>query len=100
MLDKGPHGPGRPFGPQGHLPLALVPEGEHLFLDHDIRGLPRRAGEELDLLEDGRPDLAVVVEAEDLARPPLDVRPEIRPFVRLPPAGEDVVGAPRPPVAH
>ena len=100
VLDVGPHGPWRPLGPQGHLTVALVPEGEHLFLHHDVRGLPRRAGEELDLFKDRRPDLLVVVVAEDLARASLDVRPQVRPLVRLPAAGEDVVGAPRPLVAH
>ena len=100
VLDVGPHGPRRSLGPERHLPLALVPEGEHLLLHHDVRSLPRRAGEELDLLEDRRPYLPVVVAAQDLARQALDVSPEVRPLVRLPAAGIDVVGAPRTLEAH
>src|SRR5829696_755045 len=96
VLDVGPDVPRRALGPESHLPIALVLEGEHLLLHNDVRALPRRPREESRVLEDRRADLRIVVTYEELARPILHEGPEFRPFVRLPTSRENVVGAPRP----
>src|SRR5919205_1640693 len=99
MLDVRAHRPRGPFRPQGQLPPTLVVKDEHL-LAHDVRGLPHAPDEKLHLLEDGQPYLRVVVPAEEVACDVLDPRPKLWSLVWLPSPREDVVGAPRPPVAH
>jgi hypothetical protein len=98
VLDVGSYHARGPLRSKRQLPPALVLEDEHLLAD-DVRRLADAPHEELRLLEDGGPDLRVVVAAEEVAGLFLDEGPQLRPLVRLPAARVDVVGAFGPAVA-
>ena len=61
VLDVGPRDRRRPLRTEGERPVRAVGERVHLLLD-DVRALPRRAQEELGVLEEGRLDRPVAVE--------------------------------------
>ena len=63
VLDDGPGDGRRVFGAEGDGPAPLVDEGVHL-LDDDIRGRAGPSFEELGVLDDRGPELAVAVELE------------------------------------
>ena len=75
LLDEGAHHRRGGLGAQGQAAALLVVEGVHLLAD-DVGGLSHPAHEELRVLEQRRPDLAVAVVREDPPGDRLDGAPE------------------------
>ena len=60
------HDTGGPFRAQGQASTAPVFERIHFFLN-DVRRVAKRPGENLGILEDGRPDFGEMIERQNLA---------------------------------
>ena len=88
VLDVGAADRGGALRPQRERAASPVLERVHLLLD-DVRAGPRRAGEEVRVLEPGRLDAAVAVERAE----PLHLRRNPLPLRLF--GGEDVVGSAR-----
>lgn len=75
VLQVGADHRGRAFGPEGEAVPPLVQEGVHLLV-HDVRPLPHAPHEQARLLEHGRPDPAIPVEACQVSDDGFDPGPE------------------------